>query len=224
MIYALNFTDHRDEALSNLMQMTLTKYCPNLGGVMVKKNKKYGNGAGWQACLIKIAALRDIVNKYKPTEGDYILSVDSDVVFCTSEVFGHVKDAGIIGIAGAPTERPMTPIGPLYNFSGCSIYIRGDVAIKMARMSPDMLNIIRAQLGMEGITQNEDIFLSYLAQFNDAEPKDLPPHLYAGDLEVDWPNPSSFYHLNYSPTMFMGRRVTGKWDIPRILQLKKIVL
>lgn len=224
MIYALNFTGHRDEALSNLMQMTLTKYCPNLGGVMVKKNKRYGNGAGWQACLIKIAALNDIVNKYKPTADDYILSVDSDVVFCTPEVFGYIKDAGIIGIAGNPSDRPNTPIGPLYNFSGCSIYLRGDIATKITRMGPNMINIVRQQLAMEGITQNEDIVLSYLAQFNGATPKDLPSHLYSGDLEKDWPNPSSFYHLNYLPTTFMGRRVTGKWDIPRILQLKKIVL
>lgn len=224
MIYALNFTGPRDEALSNLMQITLTKYCPNLGGIMVKRNHNYGNGAGWKACIIKIEALRNLIKRYNPTKDDYILSVDSDVVFCTSEVFGYVKEAGIIGIEGSPKDRPLTPIGPLHNFSGCSIYIRGDVALKMAQMSEETLNMIRTQFKMEGITENEDIFLSYLAQYNDATPKALPPHLYAGDLEMDWPSPSSFYHMNYSPTTFMGRKVSGKWDIPRVLNLNKITL
>lgn len=241
MIYAFSFTGVRDLDLSNLMQRTLLKYCPDLGGVEVTFTTgkeftyydgannlvscEYGNGAGWGPSMAKLNALRDLVKKYKPKDTDFILSVDSDVVFCTSEVFKYIDpEYGIIGI-GHNGEKANTFIGKLNHMSGCSIYIRGDIAKEMCNISWPKLDMIRQNFKQYILAENEDVVLSYLAQLVGAKPFSLPTELHSGDFEADLSGKlSSFYHLNYLPTKFLGVDVTGKWDIPKVLQSKKIKL
>lgn len=233
MIYAFNFTGVRDQRLSALMCETLKKYCPNLVGIEVTfttgvkfKDHEYGNGAGWFPSMMKLDALRKVVNKYNPKDTDFILSVDSDVVFCNSEVFDYIKpEYGIIGILHQG-EAANTFIGKLNHMSGCSIYIRGDIARQMVAIPEAKLDQIRQHFKMYTLIENEDVVLSYLAQMLGAVPFNLPNTLHSSNFEQDLTNGTlkSFYHLNYLPKSFLGIRVTGKWDIPEVLEMKRITL
>lgn len=241
MIYAFNFTGERDMELSKLMERTLRKYCPNLGGFERTYTTgithrfyqagqyvpcEYGNGAGWGPSMFKLNALRKLVEKYNPLRTDFILSVDSDVVFCNNEVFSYINPHyGIIGI-GHQGEKANTFIGKLNHMSGCSIYIRGDIARKMAAISDAKLDMIRQNFKQYILAENEDVVLSYLAQHEGAEPFSLPTRIHSGDFETDLVNKSlsSFYHLNYLPQSFLGVKTSGKWDIPKVLEMKRIKL
>lgn len=233
MIYAFNFTGVRDKRLSELMCETLTKYCPNLGGINVTyttgvkfRDSEYGNGAGWIPSMMKLDALKKLVKEYEPKDDDFILSVDSDVVFCSGEVFKFINsDYGIIGI-GHQGDKANTFIGKLNHMSGCSIYIRGDIANRMCQITEAKLDMIRQNFKMYILAENEDVVLSYLAQMCGAVPFSFPTYLHSGDFETDLManKLSSFYHLNYLPSKFLGMKVTGKWDIPEVLKTKRIKL
>lgn len=231
MIFAFNFTGTRDEKISALMVKTLKKYCPNLGAIEVYhttgklfKGQPYGNGGWWEAALMKHDYLKQMVYKYKPTEKDFILSVDSDVIFCNSKVFDYINpEYGIIGIM-QQGELANTEIGKLHNMSGCSIYIRGDIAVKMAELSDYQIDEIRKEFRKWTLCESEDVLLSYLAQKLGAKPFSLPMELYSGDLEQDLllGGRASFYHYNYACESFMGVRCTGKWAFAEILESKRI--
>lgn len=242
MIHAFNFTCNRDLSLSLLMVNTFTKHCPD-GSISVSNTdvsehyKQYGNGAGWQASMMKLKALSDIVLTKNVQDNDFVLSVDSDVVFCSPEVFKYVApEYGIIGIKHHPEFN--THRGSWSHMSGALIFIRGDIAKKMIALPGSELDMIRAK-HFKGfnLTENEDVVLSYLASYVGAKQFDLGGlGLSSGDFESDagatyigyvgvsYPCMKSFYHLNYCPTYFLGEPVSGKWDIPTVLKKKGIGL
>lgn len=226
MIFAFNFTGQRDLRLSKLMQRTLKKYCPNLASVesINMDGTGWGNGAGWEPSMMKLKALRDVVAK-GVQDDDYVLSVDSDVVFCSSEVFSYIHTHGIIGIenGGPPTN---TFLGHMRHMSGCSIYIRGDIAKKMCAIGEDQLKTVQQQFKMYTLAENEDIVLSYLAKMVGATHFPLPNRLCEGDLAHDYDNNtlSSFYHINFGYREFMGVPHIAKWDVPQVLSDKGIEL
>jgi hypothetical protein len=252
MIYAFNFTCARDLELSILMLNTFTKHCPE-GSISITNTdvtepyKGYGNGAGWPQSMMKLKALSDVVKTKNVQDNDFILSVDSDVVFTSPEVFKYVDPAyGIIGIKHHPEFNTLW--GKWSHMSGALIFIRGYIAKKMIALNEDELHAIRFK-HFKGfnLTENEDVVLSYLASYVGAEQMDLGPlGLTSGDFESDVAQyhrtslpelwfageddtnyripMKSFYHLNYCPTQFLGEPVSGKWMIPSILRMKGIEL
>jgi len=232
MIYAFNFTCPRDQDLSNLMVETLSKYAPsNLGTIRVvqtggRKYTAYENGAGWNPSMMKLDELANLVEGYDIQNDDYILSVDSDVVFTSPEVFEHVD--GSHELIGIQSQQPfITAFGSWGHMSGCLIFIRGDIARKMSDLSDEELALIRRDhFQRYKITENEDVVLSYLARYCGASSFDLPSHLTSNNFEEELKRKElrSFYHLNYVPKTFLGEVVAGKQDIPKVLKLKTIVL
>lgn len=244
MIYAFNFTCNRDLDLSLLMMKTLAKHYFSFSLIQVNTDnevefKGYGNGSGWQASMMKLSKMRQIINAYNPKDTDFILSVDSDVVFTSPEVFTYVKpEYGIIGIKHRPEFN--TAMGKWSHMSGALIFIRADIARKMVALYETELTSIRfRQFKPYNLTENEDVVLSYLASHVGANQFDLGtvPNLSSGNFESDvWTHHGdkngfgiishlkSFYHLNYCPTQFLGEPVTGKWDIPKVLEMKEIEL
>lgn len=239
MIHAFNFCGRRDRALGDLMETTLRKYASKFLGSFTVRDMDaagYGNGAGWEASMLKLDVMRWVVKKKKVQDTDWVLSVDSDVVFCNDEIFRYIKSlesrqyypSGIVGILqGAPLSK--CKMGDLFNFSGCSIYFRGNIAKAITALPPERLTEVRAEFKEFIICENEDVVISYLAQSVGAAPRGLPNDLYHSDygFEHDLLNNTlkSFYHLNYGGmTKFMGKEITGKWDIPKVLRRKKIVL
>lgn len=243
MIYAFNFTCNRDLELSILMMNTFAKHCPS-GSISITNTdateayKGYGNGAGWPQSMMKLKALSDVVKTKNVQDNDFVLSVDSDVVFTSPEVFKYVNpEYGIIGIKHHPEFN--THFSKWSHMSGALIFIRGDIAKTMISLSEETLNNIRMK-HFKGfnLTENEDVVLSYLASYTGAKQFDLGGHgLSSGDFESDAKEAytlngsagriygfKSFYHLNYCPTQFLGEPVTGKWMIPSILKQKGIEL
>lgn len=246
MIHAFNFSCDRDLDLSVLMMSTFLKYCPN--GTISTTNtdttlpyKGYGNGSGWPQSIMKVKAMSDILKTKNVADDDFILSVDSDVVFCSPEVFKYVKpEYGIIGTKHRPNYY--THFRDWSHMSGALIFIRGDIARKICALDETELNKIRFQhFKPYQLTENEDVVLSYLATYVGAEYFDLGtvPGLSSGNFEQtcqdeynfrhkgichdhQW---ASFYHLNYCPEYFLGEAVyRGKWNIPSVLKKKGIEL
>lgn len=220
MIYALNICGPRDLELSEMMHRTLKEHCRDLAEFERRNLDQmgWGNGAGWEASILKITAIKSIL-RFGLRDDDFILCVDSDMVFCTDEVFTFVKPKyGIIGIKNA-TDAP-TPIGPLKHMSGALIFLRADIARQIAALTMDQLNEVRRQFKSVTLTENEDVVLSYLAQMVGAEYCDLPGYLCDGNFEEDLQtgNLKSFYHMNYKPDSFLGVKVNGKEDIPKAMK------
>ncbi len=243
MIHAFNFTCFRDMDLCEMMIRTFNKHCPT-GSISISNTdvvpefKGYQNGSGWPQSLMKVKAMSDILKTQKVADDDFILSVDSDVVFCSPEVFKYVNpEYGIIGTRHRPEYR--THFGPFGHMSGALIFLRGDIAKKICALDEPTLTGIRfQQFKPFNLTENEDVVLSYLAKFVGANYFDLGtvPGLSSGDFEGDVVYEKlgyngicgkallSFYHLAYCPTYFIGETVAGKWDIPKVLKLKGIEL
>lgn len=239
MIHAFNFTCHRDRELSELMETTLYKYAHR--GTRLKvintdtdpKYAGYGNGSGWPQGMRKIAYLKTM----SFADDDWVLSVDSDVVFCNGKVFELLDPKyGIIGIQG---QQPWdTFYGKWAHMSGCLIFLRGDIARQMTLWPAHTFDDVRQNhFKAYDITENEDVMLSYFAMMAGADGFDVcsVPGIASSDFEQDiravdmvkgiGKNPSmmsSFYHLNYCPTKFLGEPVTGKWDLPSVLKKKGI--
>jgi hypothetical protein len=246
MIYAVNMTCDRDAELEELMAKTLAKYCPECQ-VLLSLNTDdtlYENGAGWNASMMKLEAIRQLLSENDVKDDDFVLSVDSDVVFCSPKVFKYVdQQYGIIGIKHSLLYP--TFFGEWSHMSGALIFMRGDIAKKICTLSIAELNNIRFNhFKPFDMTENEDVVLSYLASYVGAQQFALPGHLSSGDFEGDVIGTyrigslskgqlmgdmiahriKSFYHLNYCPTQFMGEPVTGKWDIAKVLKIKNIEL
>jgi hypothetical protein len=255
MIHAFSFTCNRDAELSELMVTTFLKYCLNRDISVsntdtIEAYKSYGNGSGWQASMMKLKGMSDVIKTKDVQDDDFILSVDSDVVFCSPEVFKYADLAyGIIGTKHRPEFH--THFQSWSHMSGALIFFRGDIAKKMVELSEETLNNIRFQhFKPYNLTENEDVVLSYLAKYVGAEWFDLGivPDLTSGDFERDvlafsrrdWISSGitnefyeyqknkkylkSFYHLNYCPTQFLGESIDGKWRIPSVLKVKGIEL
>jgi hypothetical protein len=243
MIHALNMTCARDLELSEMMRDTLEKYgTPHIANIRScitggREYTEYGNGAAWGPSMMKLSAIAQLYNDCDVHDNDYVLSVDSDVIFTSSEIFEYIHTYGIIGILG---QQPWNTInGPWAHMSGCLIFLRGDIVRKMIELSDEELNSIHFnEFKTCDITENEDVVLSYLAKKCGANAFDLSKtSLVGGDFEnamlrqhsnmlglSNIPNPKSFYHLNYCPTQFLAEPVNGKWDIPKVLKSKGIAL
>jgi hypothetical protein len=241
MIYAVNMTCARDFELEELMAKTLAKHCPECQVLLSldTDGTQYANGAAWGPSMMKLEAIRQLLNENDIKDNDFVLSVDSDVVFTSPEVFKYADPLfGIVGTRHRPEYH--THFKSWGHMSGALIFIRGDIAKKMASLTESELTNIRFQhFKPYSLTENEDVVLSYLARFVGANYFDLGevPGLTSGDFEGEIrrdllmmandsnnDNQPSFYHLNYCPTQFLGEPVTGKWDIPRILKQKGIEL
>lgn len=241
MIHAFNFCGKRDKDLGRLMETTLKRHAGRYLASFTSTDMDssgYGNGAGWESSMMKLDALRTVCKKVK--DDDWVLSIDSDVVFCKPYVFDFLKLAdsfkynhyGITGIHHVPPLANCA-LGELHNFSGCSIYIRGRFAKHISALPESELNEVRAEFKEYVITENEDIVLSYLVQRAGGAALPFPEDLFhsnkgfeedilSGDLK-------SFYHLNYDYSffkggLFLGVPISGKWDIPIALRKRKIAL
>src|SRR5687767_13980203 len=229
MIYAFNFTCQRDLALADLMRETLQthaqphiKYIRSIttGG---RDYTNYYNGAGWGPSMMKLSAMDQLIKDTDPDDDDFILSVDSDVVFCGPELFEAINPKyGIIGVQHKPFYK--TELGLWGHCSGALIFIRADIARDMCDLTDDELNRIRFnEFKKHVITENEDVVLSYLAAKCGAKPLDIGGK-YTGlnfEEELRTGNLGSYYHLNYCPTEFLGETVSGKWDLPHVLNLTR---
>lgn len=235
MIHAFSFTGTRDIELNELMCRTLQKYCKKLQRIEVTNTAgtDYGNGGGWGPSMMKLEGLRKLLH-HNIDDNDWILSVDSDVVFTNCKIFDWIdvvtsfryNHFDIIGIQQV-TDRAKTEMGLLNNMSGCSIYLRGSLAKRIAVLTVEQLDSVHELFKAWVLTENEDIVISYLAQMLGAHALPIPDHMYNGDLNLDLTEGKEtrcFYHLNYAPSFFMGVPVEGKHQIPMALRQKGIEL
>lgn len=224
MIHILNFTGQRDALLSVSMELMLRKMYLPIGSfrrVWNEYESIWGNGAGWEASMMKIQELR----KYDIDDNDFLVCIDSDVLFFTLQVFEFValQEGNFYGIKNEITVS--TLIGDLNHIGGCLTFIRGDILKKINELTDEQLFHVRNEFKAVDLCENEDVVISYLAKRVGAIIIGLPEHLWSGGIEFDLKRgtPKSFYHVNYSPTEFLGEPCDSKWNIPKVLMKKGII-
>ncbi len=233
MIHALNICGNRDAELGQLMKHTLTKYCRSLASItQTNLDPHYGNGASWQSCMMKLDAMRNVAAFCQ--DNDWLLSIDSDVVFTSVQLFDWLDvvtsfTQNHYTIVGIPQQGELADceLGKLRNMSGCAIFLRGNIAKKIAAITPEELESVREQFKAYVLAEQEDILISYLAQMVGAKPLPIPAFMVGGDLqkELAYGLPRTcMHHLNFHPEKFLGVPVNGKHDIPIVLRQKGIQL
>ena len=189
--------------------------------IWVEDYTTWGNGSGWEASMYKVQILR----QFEIEENDFLVCIDSDVLFFTPEVFKFVNetDGEVIGIKNEITVPTLQ--GDLNHIGGCLTFIRGNILKKINALTDEQLFHVRNEFKAVVLCENEDVVISYLAARVGAKIVGLPEYLWSGGIEQDLRNgcPKSFYHVNYSPTEFLGELVTGKWDIPKVLTQKGFI-
>jgi len=103
-----------EELEKNLLSWDKNPKVQNIGIVekntdgVITKHGSYGNGAGWGASMMKLDLIRKALQSYDVKDTDFILSVDSDVIFTSPEAFKYADPAyGIIGIKHRPEFNTM---------------------------------------------------------------------------------------------------------------------
>ena len=172
----------------------------------------FGNGAGWEASMYKVQILR----QFEIEDNDFLCCIDSDVLFFNNEVFKFVNESEgeFIGIKNEITVPTLQ--GDLNHIGGCLTFIKGNILRKINALTDEQLFHVRNEFKAATLCENEDVVISYLAARVGAKIVGLPEYLWSGGIEQDLKNgcPKSFYHVNYSPTEFLGVPCDGKWRIP----------
>ena len=216
MFYCLNFTGHRDLLLSKTMEAMFRQHSVQrvamFKRIWCEDYGVWGNGAGWEASLHKVQILR----QFEIEENDFLVCIDSDVLFFTPEVtkFVNESDGEFMGIKNEITVPTLQ--GDLNHIGGCLTFIKGNILKKINAFTDEQLFHVRNEFKAVDLCENEDVVISYLAKRVGAKIVGLPEYLWSGGIEQDLRNgcPKSFYHVNYSPTEFLGEPCDGKWRIP----------
>lgn len=181
----------------------------------------WGNGCHWSGGIMKIAAIREMIKQHGILDDDYILSVDSDVMFTTGRIFDDLQNAGIAGPMQLHDPPLTSRFGKWSHCSGCCTFIRGSIAKAMADLPDIVYTSINEEFRRDNLATNEDILVSYMACYVGANQCPLNHHVEQNLDDVFWrrkPN-GSFFHFNMPAGIFLGINVTGKWDIPKTLKM-----
>lgn len=216
-VVALGLTNHPgDGPLPEKDTQELVKN----GVRFLKRAPGWGNGGHWGGGMMKVGAIRTMLEQGFFTDEDYVLCVDSDSLIISSEIFDDLENAGIAGPMQDESGRPWTTrFGRWSQVSGCCMFIRGDIARTISAFTVDECTKVFNELNCDGLALTEDIIVTYLANCVGAQTRSLNKHM-AQDLEacmVRGERKGSVWHFNMPAGNFLGVQVTGKWDIPRTL-------
>lgn len=228
MIKAFSFTCERDRYLFECLKIRLNKWNINIDPWVENHNELDGmdkyirvnpsaNGAGWEGFMAKLKAYRHYAERMN--DDDVLWHLDSDSLPVNQKMLDDIKLADIVGFQHTPKYK--TELGDFGHFSGCSIAMSGKLVKAIADQPDSFYNLtIRNQLKRFYVCENEDVVLSYIAFHLGATSLDLSSLGYVmGDahsyfeLKVN----ADFLHHNTDYKSFMGKEVTGKWDVGRIL-------
>lgn len=191
--------------------------------VIIKgKPRAYYNGAGWAACLMKLDAIYAISELEK--DFDYLIYCDSDVFFLNGKIFNELMPVDMQGLKHDVLYQ--TALGPWSHFSGGCHFTSFAMVEKIAGITIDDIDQIRSDFRKFNLTENEDIFLSYLnSYFKGSWHAHTSKLMYCGDIENEVQKGESEYcivHLNQMWESFLSESVTGKWDVPKIIFKKNL--
>lgn len=195
------------------------QFLRSTGARIVERPKGWGNGCAWNGGILKIAAIRMMLNSGWVNDDDYILSVDSDVLFTDNKIFDDLENAGLAGPVQLHNPPITTRFGQWSHVSGCCAFIRGDIARKVIELPETLYSAINEEFRRDNLATNEDILVSYMANYCGAVTRPLNHHM-CHDLEAELirrEKNGSFFHFNVGATTFLGVQITGKWDIPKTL-------
>lgn len=115
---------------------------------------------GWPSTRIKFDCIKRCMSFMR--EGQYLVLVDSDVVFGGDGVFKAVRDK-MPPIAGGPHSEPkQTPFGEFRHYSGACIFLRADVVKYLAEFTEEDFKNLEAELRSPYVDcTNEDVAISW---------------------------------------------------------------
>lgn len=181
----------------------------------------WGNGAGWEASMMKVGAILEVIEREKLTDEDYILSIDSDVMIL--EDF-FIEKADIMGFQHSDFYD--TKLGKWGHLSGCCIFLKVGIAKRICLLDKyELAEIRHNEFKAFNICENEDVVLSYLAVRCGAILHAFPYSYLCNDIENYFKgirdHAHKLIHFNIEIKEFLGQPVNGKWDIPKIVNFVK---
>lgn len=191
-----------------------------LGCRFLIRPQGWGNGCHWSGGVMKVAAIREVIKQADVSDDDYILGVDSDVLFTSNRIFDDLEGAGLAGPMQLHNPPTTSRFGSWSHVSGCCMLIRGDIAKKIAELPDVAYQHINEEFRRDNLATNEDVLVSYLACYVGAIQRPLNHHVEQNlddYFRRNKPN-GSFFHFNMPAGIFLGIQVTGKWDIPKTLR------
>jgi hypothetical protein len=190
------------------------------GAVLLERGTGYGQWC-WASSVIKLKSVGEVARMPFLTDDDYLWCVDSDVVLVSGRVFDLVHGADLFGSPHSvltPTPR----FGLWGHLSGATIFLRVKAAREIAKFTREDLATIEREMRADGLCVNEDVVLTYAAQYAGATRIDLTgPEIACSDpvgcLMRGEVGDFSVVHYAGDYQDFGGAPVKGKWDIPGVI-------
>lgn len=196
------------------------------------QNRDWPIWPDYRSCLAELDHFRsmmrnffaqDIEDHYSLECDDYILYHDSDVLFFdpVKDILNSLGDADFYGI------KSDTELG---YFSGCFRIFRAKALLRILELGKADLDVYASQIREMGYPLINDVFTSYLMMqnkenvFHPFDYKEIQASNLEGILLRDEKPNGAIVHLSNIYKEFLGVPVTGKWDIPKVLMEKGIVI
>lgn len=177
-VVATGFTD---EPGDGVLPYDVQKYCAQHNVLVTDRGHGWGNGADWIGAMQKLRNLRVIEGIFNLTEHDYVVSIDSDVIFFGTEhdnVFNGLKEHGYPEMYGICQGRSLKNgqiintksqlcwtkrFGVWGHMSGGFACYRGDIVKQMTKLTHDQIMSIQHEMNDSIMPHNEDVVMAYMA-------------------------------------------------------------
>lgn len=178
--------------------------------------------SGWPHAMSKFHGWAKMLEGGDLKDFDRILYVDSDCCFFTVDILHEVNRADFVGF-GHDHKVYVNSLGRNWSWlSGCFQSASVAAVRRMIAMTPEQLQEARAEMLTYDFSHNEDVVISFLMAKSGASEHRINGAVYSeSDPQTALAGaktPNSFVHLNGNPETWMGRKISGKWDIPRVVR------
>lgn len=180
----------------------------------------------WRHAMVKNEAYRVMLDTPGMKDDDYMVDVDSDVVFMNDKIFNELGECDFMGMPHSETIFSRRFASRWTWVSGCAMFFRVGALRKMLAIQGDALQEIRVETVKLGLAHVHDVVSSYLIRCV----TDRIKHLHGvispdpeGSLLRGTPE-TSLVHLMGQWRAFGGIPVKSKDEIPSALQQLGVTL
>jgi hypothetical protein len=189
--------------------------------ILILRGSGYGQW-GWPSSETMLRMIGAAARQPYLGPDDYLWKVDSDVVMVSSKVFDLIQGADLFGSPHSQLTETMR-FGPWGHLSGASIFLRVEVARRIGCFRQGDFSAIEHEMRRDGLCVNEDVVLTYAAQYAGGTRQDLTGPAIActdpvGALLRREDKGWSVVHLAGERRDFGGFPVGGKWGMPALLR------
>ena len=177
-----------------------------------------------ESCAIQVASWRHVASDEAVHPSDFVVSLDSDVLFLSSALFDELGVQDFVGFAHS--QKTFVPaLGRAWaHTSGCFQAARAGKVREVVAFSADDVRRALAQLSACSLPLIHDLVTSYLFALCGAATHELSVAAFMEDniagVFAGRSPPRPFIHLVGDWRAFLGEPVANKWDLARPLRAR----